>query len=544
VARADQPRDWCRWPRPTARQQQRLAAALLRRLAAAERAQRCGARQGSTTPSLLDWARIYLPHYFTRPPSAMHLWLDEQFHRLEAQRGGKLNVIGPRGSAKSTLASLAWPLRLAVEGREAYIWLVSDTRAQAHAHLEHLQAELADNSRLAADYPQAVARFPVWRRGAVQLANGVRIEAFGTGQRIRGRRSKASRPTLIVCDDLQNDQHIVSATQRAWIERWFHGALLGAGTPSTNVVHLATALHRDALALVLHRTPGWLSRIFRAIEHWPDNMQLWERWEAIYADPDLPDAPARARAFYQQHRQELEAGARVLWPEEHDLYSLMCQRVERGRAVFEREQQGSPLNPAECEWPESYFDAAQQFDEWPQDLMVKTLALDPSKGSDARRGDFSAYVLLGIDRQGRIYLEADLARRPTPQMVADGVRLWLQARPDAFGIEEQQYHELLAGEFAAAFAAAGLPAYRPHTLANRVPKVVRIRRLGPYLAARRVRFKSRSAGTTLLLNQLRDFPLGDHDDGPDAAEMALRLALELLAACHPPDQLGNRLPVG
>ncbi len=539
MARTDRPRDWCRLPQPSLRHERRLAAALMRRMAAAERA-----RRGESRMPLLDWARTYLPHYFTRPPSAMHVWLAEQFDQMEHKRGGKLNVIGPRGSAKSTLASLAWPLRLAVEGREPYIWLVSDTRDQAHAHLEHLQAELADNPRLAADYPQAVARFPVWRKGAVQLANGVRIEAFGTGQRIRGRRRRASRPTLIVCDDLQNDQHIVSATQREWTQRWFHGALMGAGTRHTNVVQVATALHRDALALVLHRTPGWISRIFRAIERWPENMQLWESWEAIYADPDLPNAAAQARAFYEQHRQQLDAGAIVLWPEVQDLYALMCQRAERGRAAFEREQQGSPLNPDECEWPEAYFDPGLAFECWPRDLIVKTMALDPSKGRDARRGDYSAYVLLGIDRQGLIYLDADLARRPTPQMVADGVRLWLQFRPDAFGIEEQQYHDLLAAEFAAAFAAAGMPSFQPQALVNRVPKVVRIRRLGPYLAGRRVRFKSRSAGSALLVNQLQDFPLGDHDDGPDAAEMALRLALDLLCAPAAPDALGDRLPVG
>jgi hypothetical protein len=35
------------------------------------------------------------------------------------------------------------------------------------------------------------------------------------------------------------------------------------------------------------------------------------------------------------------------------------------------------------------------------------------------------------------------------------------------------------------------------------------------------------------VNQLRDFPIGDHDDGPDALEMALRLAEELRGAPLP-----------
>ena len=34
-----------------------------------------------------------------------------------------------------------------------------------------------------------------------------------------------------------------------------------------------------------------------------------------------------------------------LWPEEEDLYTLMCMRVEGGRTAFEREKQNVPINP-------------------------------------------------------------------------------------------------------------------------------------------------------------------------------------------------------
>jgi predicted phage terminase large subunit-like protein len=58
-------------------------------------------------------------------------------------------------------------------------------------------------------------------------------------------------------------------------------------------------------------------------------------------------------------------------------------------------------------------------------------------------------------------------------------------------------------------------------------KEVRIRRLGTYLAQRLLRFKNRSPGTALLVQQMMDFPVGDHDDGPDALEMALWLMIDL-----------------
>ncbi len=126
---------------------------------------RRAARGDAQAAGLLAWGRQYLPAHFTRPPSLMHRWLAEALQAMHQQRGSRLNVLGPRGAAKSTIGTLAFALRAALEGWEPYIWIVSDTRHQACAHLENIKAELLDNRLLAADYPQAVGRGPVWRAG-------------------------------------------------------------------------------------------------------------------------------------------------------------------------------------------------------------------------------------------------------------------------------------------------------------------------------------------------------------------------------------------
>jgi len=494
--------------------------------------------------NLTDWGKRYLADHFTRPPSRMHKWLARQLDSMQHTRGRKLNVLGPRGGAKSTLGTLAFLLRAAVHRSEPYIWIISDTRSQALAHLENIKSELTDNKQLSRDYPNAVGHGPVWRAGSIVLRNGVAIDAFGTGQRMRGRRYRANRPTLIVCDDLQNDGHIQSAAQRESSRTWFHGTLLKAGTSRTNIVNLATALHRDALAMQLTETPGWTSRTFRSIEKWPDAVSLWETWKAIFTDVKNLRYKQLAADFYKKNETEMKAGAQLLWPEEEDLYTLMCMRAESGVTAFEREKQNSPINPEFCEWPEKYFDESIWFDDWPQNMQIKTIAIDPSKGTDSRRGDYSAIVALGVDNCGIIYIEADLARRPTSQIVADGVAFCLKFQPDAFGIESNQFQELLGSEFEAEFSRQGFVGARPSMLDNRVNKQVRIRRLGPYLSGRQIRFKNNSPSTRLLVRQLQEFPVGDHDDGPDAAEMALRMAKELTNGKRSDDGLGNRLPVG
>ncbi len=405
------------------------------------------------------------------------------------------------------------------------------------------------------------------------LRNRVMIEAFGTGQRIRGRRRRQHRPTLVVCDDLQNDGHIQSALTREHSRSWFHGMLMKAGTKRTTIVNIGTALHRECLAMELARTPGWQSRIFRAIENWPLNMPLWHEWEQIYSNVEDAAARQHARAFYETNRSQMDAGAVVLWPEEEDLYTLMCMRAESGRTAFDREKQSLPVHPDLCEWPEEYFGDFIWFDTWPDlpseprpsvsetggtprvrdgrdastspahfcpSLQIKVIALDPSKGADSRHGDYSAFVMLGVAGDGTLYVEADLARRPMPNIIADGVELCRRFRPHVLGVETNQFQELLAAGFAQELKRQGLISTVPCSIENTTSKLVRIRRLGPLLAAHRLRFKADSPSTRLLVEQLKDFPLAAHDDGPDALEMALRLAEARLQPRYD-DGLGNRL---
>jgi predicted phage terminase large subunit-like protein len=555
---------------------------------------------------LLSWSRYFFPDHFLLPPSAMHLWLAAQLDRISIPHSPlpiphselHLNLLAPRASAKSTVATFAFVTREALTGRHEYIWIVSDTRHQACAHLENIKTELLENRLLTEEYPDATGQGPVWRSGAIILKNGVMIEAFGTGQRIRGRRRRRHRPTLIICDDLENDGHISSPLARDKSRNWFHGMLMKAGTPRTLIINLGTALHRQCLAWQLHHNPGWTSRLFRAIERFPDRMELWAQWEEMYQanaefgvrsaesiaaiphsefrTPHSPDLEP-ARSFYLANRSEMDQGVAVLWPEQEDLYTLMCMRAESGHSSFDREKQSTPVNPDLCEWPEEYFADHIWFDEWPKTsaelgmrsaeyrqiiphselrtphlsliphspfpiphLSFTVLALDPSKGADSRRGDYSVFVLLGVGSDNSLYVEADLARRPTPQIVEGAVELARRFQPQALGIEANQFQELLGADISAALISNGLIGTVACSITNTVNKQVRIRRLGPLLAARRLRFKTNSPGTRLLVEQLREFPIADHDDGPDALEMALRLAESFMQPAHN-DGLGDRL---
>ncbi len=82
----------------------------------------------------------------------MHRWLATHLDSIkDGTRGIKINVVGPRGSAKSTVATLALVLREALSGPGAlHFGLYRILKHQAAAHLENVKTELLENQRLRA----------------------------------------------------------------------------------------------------------------------------------------------------------------------------------------------------------------------------------------------------------------------------------------------------------------------------------------------------------------------------------------------------------
>ena len=490
--------------------------------------------------NLMGWAIRYFNRYLTKPPSPMHAWLAEELGHFAGMRGQRRCTIGPRGSAKSTWVSLIYPLYCALEGTEKYIILASDTESQSSLLLANIKTELTNNPLIMSDYSAVAGEGPVWRSDRIVLRNGTMIECLGSGSKIRGRRHEEARPSLIIVDDPENDDHIVSPSQREAVKGWFNRALLKAGNTDTNVWVIGTALHRDCLVMSLLVNPGWKCRTFKAIERWPDRMDLWAQWEEIYNSIHREDRAEAAERFYTENKERMHEGAKILWPEEENLLTLMKMRIEGGKAAFESEKQGNPIDPSLCEWPAEYFSGDIWFDVWPRDLAIKVIALDPSKGRSSHKNDYTAMVKIGVDKKAFIYVEAKITKIPTPDIVAEGIEWYKEFIPDAFVIEANQWQELLCQDFldGAKEQSLLIPFYAVEDI---VQKQVRIRRVGPYLSLKRLRFKMNSPGTAMLIDQLKDFPNGAHDDGPDALEIGIRTAAQLIGPRS--DGLGSRLAI-
>jgi predicted phage terminase large subunit-like protein len=113
-------------------------------------------------------------------------------------------------------------------------------------------------------------------------------------------------------------------------------------------------------------------------------------------------------------------------------------------------------------------------------------------------------------------------------MVERAVELAKVYSPHSLVVETNQGLDLLIPEFEQQLKDKKLLIPLEGVEHYRDSKITRIRRLGVYLARGRIRVKNTTGGL-MLLDQMREFPHGSHDDAPDALELGIR-RLELLTA--------------
>lgn len=469
------------------------------------------------------WSRHFLPHYFPGPAADFHRELYARLDTMHRRRGTRDATIAPRNGSKSTIETLAYPLRGSLEGWEPYTLILSDSSPQANELLGHIRRELEGNPRIAAAYPHAAGVGPEWRVNRLCLRNGAVIEALGRGSRIRGRRNRQDRPSLVILDDVQSNRDVTSPTYRKRAWDWVTREVIPAGDANTNYLSVGSAIHPEAVAVRIGQLPGWRAATYKAVHSWPERLDLWaecERLATNLADADRADT---AKAFYDRHRADMDAGAATYWPEKWPLFALMMARAEIGPDAFDGEYQGVPNLSGLAVWQAEYWDDAPGrpfwFDEWPERLVFRVLAVDPSGGGID--GDWQALAMVGMDRAGDFWVDAELHRLHPAAMVARAISLGREWGPlNSLVAEENSTLGLLRAEFEEQLR--GKPALPVEYLTNADRKEDRIlAAVGKYLTRRRIRVRRTRGGQTLVA-QGRQFPHGDFDDGLDAVATAVR----------------------
>ena len=468
------------------------------------------------------WDQHYFPHYGGAAPSALHEYLYERLPVIVNTPAGQRDAIAaPRGEAKSTKVSMSFVLWCVVTGAKHYVVIVMDAFEQAAEMLEAIKAELEANPRIANDFPEACGQGKVWRAGVIVTANGRKVEAFGSAKKIRGRRHGAHRPDLAIMDDIENDENVTTPAQRDKLQRFVTASVLNLGPPddSMDAILIGTVLHYDSVLSRFLKNPLWHRKVFKAIIHWPDRMDLWERFEHLLITGETPaKGEAEALALYEANRAEMDKGAQVSWPALRPLVKLMIKRAREGHAAFDSEQQNDPIAGDDAPFAHSIRFWVNRLPDW-----VFYGACDPSLGKSGSGRDPSAIVVGGWQREQGILsvVEAQIKKRVPDRIISDVIEMQREYGCIVWGFESVQFQEFLRTELVKRSAQAGVPV-PARALIPIADKLLRIESLQPHMHNGLLLLHS---SQTTLIDQFRHFPKADHDDGPDAVHMLWMLAV-------------------
>ncbi len=502
-----------------------------------------GLRKKLAAIDLSYFGRAYLPHYFIRESPKFHNELDQIWSTgvlkglnplkdkkiIERAKGNHRAIAAPRGHAKSTNFTFKDTLHAIVYEYKHYPIILSDSSEQAEGFLTDIKSEFETNTRIIEDFGRLQGN--VWKSSVLLTSTDIKVEAIGSGKKIRGRRHRNWRPDLFILDDVENDENINTPEQRKKLENWFYKAVSKAGDTYTDIVYIGTILHYDSLLSKVLANAQYHSVKYRGVISFSQNHTLWSAWEVIYNDLTNPNRQEDAKEFFEANKEEMLEGTEVLWEEKLPYYELMIMRLSEGEASFNSEIQNDPIDPSNCSFNEEWFD---YYDDDPPDFSSSDFIFigsnDPSLGKN-KKSDTSSIIGLALNlKTGYMYIaEASIEKRHPDVIIEDAIEMSKRLKRDVkkgfyvFGVETVQFQHYFKDIMVKKSLEAG--EYLPIEEINSVQKKeVRIESLQPFIKNKYLKFNSKHK---TLLQQFKEYPMGKNDDGPDGVEMAVRIALSI-----------------
>ncbi|MDR4936055.1 phage terminase large subunit [Rossellomorea marisflavi] len=454
-------------------------------------------------------------------------------------RNAMIARAAPRSHGKSTYLSKATPLRETVFRKRKYIIIISETPTVSESNLEWLSGQLKTNAKLRADFGPLLSpkqqmndkdnsrEFVAWE----PIGNGEKkkttiVQAASTGQALRGRNWDGTRPDLIIGDDLEDIKtNAATKEQREKLRDWFSQTVMPLGDPKgekTAFIVMGTVVHEASLLNdLLHNRADFKSHKYKALIEMPERMDLWGKCQALYQSDQLPinEREVKAKEFYEANRAAMNEGAVVLWPEVQPIWKLMTWKWANGSKAFNTEYQNEPRDEESMIFNPDifrYFDESDLIDREGRRLPLDYYAFWDVAAGKSSRSDYNAIVTLGRDRRTGVMYVIDAWAKKCPahkalEMAVEKIREYGHKvfAVETIGVGHDMHRQLRDRLMKERIYGTKLKPIA-HQGAN---KEKRIEALEPLCETGFLRFKK---GQSLLLEQLEQFPSGQHDDLPDA----------------------------
>lgn len=319
----------------------------------------------------------------------------------------KLNIVCPRGMAKTTVCDLALSIWLIAYQKSKFILLGAKKDDDACQFIDSIKKVFKENKMIIDEFGLLInsKKYKV-NANEIEFSNGSYIRAVGSSSSVRGANFKGVRPTTVIADDYQDEKDILSEDSREkkfnrWskeIEKVGDTAVYRDGDKvksATKIISIGTVLHNDCLISRLSRNKDYYTVLKRAIVLGEDQTvedilesSLWLECKKLYFNDKDNNAKFTAKVFYENNIDEMKFP--LLWEEKWDCFNDIAISYWENRQAFMSEMMNDATSIGE-KWFKSI--RTQTTEEIEEHNFIKTmLCIDPAS-TQTRRSDFTSMIV-------------------------------------------------------------------------------------------------------------------------------------------------------
>jgi phage terminase large subunit-like protein len=321
----------------------------------------------------------------------------------------KLNIICPRGFAKTTIFDLAISIWLHCYKKSIFTLIGAKTDTDSVQFLDSIKKVLGDNKKITKCFGRLIdnKKFKS-NANELELTNNTYIRTVGSGTSVRGANWGGIRPTVFIGDDFQDEKNILTDDAREkqynkWtkeIEQVGDKAVYRNGKKiksATKIIAIGTVLHIDCLMSKLSRNNDYYTILKRAIlledgQKVDDIFEsdLWLECKKIYFDDKLrkEERKSTAEKFYKDNIDKMKFP--ILWEEKWDCFNDLAIPYWENRRSFMSELMNDATSIGE-KWFKSV--RTQTSKEIESHKFIKTmLCIDPASTTNKK----SDYTAMGV----------------------------------------------------------------------------------------------------------------------------------------------------
>lgn len=413
-------------------------------------------------------------------------------------------IAAPRHHAKTTAGTQCFVMASVLFRVKSYVIIISDSEGQAKEFLGNIKREFVENETLQETFQTK----PKLRKDTetdiiLEFRDGhqVRICAYGAEQKLRGRLWKGTRPQLVVCDDMENDEQVMSEERRHKFQSWFLAALRRVGSKGCHFRVFGTILHQASMLAKLMPKMSSPTLQYDGLKYWDDNHEKESGWKSV---------------LYQAHNEDF---SRILWPERYDREYFEAARKEcifQGRPeLYAQEMLNRPVDDSVA-----YFrkeDLIPIKSESREEFLEYYVGVDCAISTKDSRA-FTAIVVAGLNAKG-ILRVVDVRRFRGDSLAICDELFSVQSRykPILVGIESENIAKSIGPFLNKEMGTGGKPFINFHLMpTGNDDKRKRARAIQARIRAGKVEFDHTASWWPTFLDEMIVFDRGEYKDQVDA----------------------------